>query len=230
MTTQAPGPHVVAKLEGMAIVSRKINHARVNWDNVQGNVEADESNLGVDSRDIVGDGVAGSVEMGLVETDGDTDNSNDELADEHTESTIDEERASTNSLHSPEGERCGADVDQIEDEGDQEGVADGTGGLQERSRVVEDEVDTGPLLHHLERSTQDSLADIGVGLEERSGEAVQPRSEVSSVGNALSFVLGVGDNLGQFSLNVLGLDGLTTETGKNLASILNTATLDVPSR
>lgn len=128
----------------------------------QSNVEADEGDLSIDGWDVLGNGVASGIDEGFVESDSDTDDSDDELADKHTKSAVDEERSSSNALHSPEGEGSRADIDQVEDEGDKESVANGSGGLQERGRVVEDEVDTGPLLHHLEGCSENGLAEIGV--------------------------------------------------------------------
>jgi hypothetical protein len=97
------------------------------------------------------------------------------LADQHTEGADDEERATAELLNGVEGYWSRADVDKSEDQGDQEGVADGIGRLEERCGVVEDEVDTSPinqlakakrvdkalnspLLHHLKRGTQDGAA------------------------------------------------------------------------
>lgn len=126
-------------------------------DHPQSNVEADESDLSIDGRDVLSDSITGSIDEGLVESDSNTDDGNDELANEHTKSTINEKRSSSNAFHGPEGEGSSADVDQVEDEGDEESVADSTGRLQEGSRIVEDEVDTSPLLHHLQRCAQDCL-------------------------------------------------------------------------
>lgn len=112
--------------------------------------------------------------MGLVETNGNTDNGDDELADQHTESTPDEESTATELLDGVEGNWGGADIDEGEDERDQEGVADSTSRLQEWSRVVKDEVDSGPLLHHLERCTENGAAEVGLLVAESSLEAVHP--------------------------------------------------------
>jgi len=96
--------------------------------------EANERYLSVDSRDVVRDCCADSVDdVGLVETDSDTDDGNNELADQHAEGTPDEEWATSNSLDRPEGDRSRQHVDEGEDEGDQERVLNGTGRLQERS-------------------------------------------------------------------------------------------------
>lgn len=110
--------------------------------------DGDEGNLGVDSADVVGEsgiGVGiGRSGVSVVETDGNTDDGDDELADKHTEGTDEKDAAATESLNGPEGQRSGEDVDEGEDERDEESVGDGTGGLEEGSRVVEDEVDTSP--------------------------------------------------------------------------------------
>jgi hypothetical protein len=55
------------------------------------------------------------------------------------------------------------DIDECEDEGNEEGIADGIRRLEERSRVVEDEVDTRPLLHHLERRSQNGATKVALG-------------------------------------------------------------------
>jgi hypothetical protein len=66
------------------------------------------------------------------------------LANQHTESTDDEERSTTELLDRVEGDWGGADIDEGEDEGDDEWVGDGAGRLEEGSGVVEDEVHTRP--------------------------------------------------------------------------------------
>jgi len=93
--------------------------------------------LSVNGSDVVGDGFSSGVERGLVESDSDTDDGNEELTDEHTESSVDEERATTETFDSVERDGGGADVDDGEDHGDEEGVGDGTSRSEERSGVVE---------------------------------------------------------------------------------------------
>lgn len=123
--------------------------------------DGNEGDLGVDGWDTVSDRGTVGVEVGVVETLGNTDDGDKVLADKHAESTPDEKWPSSKPFNGPERDGSRADVDESEDERDQEGVLDGMGRLEERRRVVEDEVDTGPLLHHLERSTQDCAADVG---------------------------------------------------------------------
>ena len=50
-------------------------------------VDSNEGDLGIDSGDIVCNGSASGVEVGLVETNSDTDDGNQELANEHTKGT-----------------------------------------------------------------------------------------------------------------------------------------------
>jgi hypothetical protein len=192
--------------------------------------DGDEGNLGVDGRDVVGNGVASSIEVGLVETDSDTNDGDEELADQHAESSVDEQRAATEALNRPERQRGGADVDKGEDERDQEGVLDGTCRLQEGSRVVEDEVDTGPLLHHLQRSTENGAAKVGASVPEGALEAVGPRAEPGGVGDQLTLVLLVGDDLSKLDLDVLRVLGLATKARQRIGGLEEVAALDEVTR
>ena len=151
---------------------------------------------------------------------GDTDDGDDELADNHAESTPQEQRTTTDLLNSVERERSGADVDNGGDDAEQEGVLDCAELGEEGGTEVEDEVDTGPLLHHLKRGTEDGTAQVAVGLPEATAEAVEPAAEVAVLGNSLELVEVVGLNLSQLKLDVLRVDGLATDTGESLASLL----------
>lgn len=191
--------------------------------------DGDEGDLGVDGRDVGGTSLTSSVEEGVVEADSHTDDGNEELANEHTESTPDEERTATPLLNGVERDGSGADIDEGEDQGDQEGVADGASRRQEGSGVVEDEVDTSPLLHHLERSTEDSLAKVGVGLEDRAAEAVGPALEPATSRDDGTLVLLVGNDLGKLSLDVLAVLRLATKLGKRGLGLGDSLALDVVS-
>lgn len=193
-------------------------------------VDGDQGNLSVDSRDVVGKSATAAIRVGLVETDGDTDNGDDELTDEHTESTEDEKRTTTVLLNSVERKRSGEDVDEGEDERHQESVADSTGGLQEGGGEVEDEVDTSPLLHHLERSTEDGTAQVGLLLPERTSEAVLPASKPASIGDDTALVFLVGNNLGNLGFDIFRVTGLATESAESVDGIIDTALLDVVTR
>jgi len=65
-------------------------------------VDGDEGNLSVDSSSVVGECFTSGSGVGLVETDGDTNDSDDDLAESHTSSTTNEKRTTTDSLHSDE--------------------------------------------------------------------------------------------------------------------------------
>lgn len=138
--------------------------------------DGDEGDLSVHGRDVVGNGRVGvrGVWVGVVETDRNTNDSDEELADKHTKGTDNEDEATAEPLDGPEGDRGGADVDEREDQRDKEGVADGAGGLQEGRGVVEDEVDTGPLLHHLEGGTEDGATQVRLCGPQGPLEAVRP--------------------------------------------------------
>jgi hypothetical protein len=192
--------------------------------------DGNEGDLGVDSGDVVGDWVTSSVEVGVVESNSHTNDGDEELADQHAEGTPEEKRTTADLLHGVEGDGCRADVNESEDERDDEGVADSTGRLEERCGEIENEVDSSPLLHHLERGSENGLAEVGVGLEDGTGEAVSPRADPVGVGDNLTFVLGVGDNLGKLGLDVLGVSGLSSKAGESTTGSLNTTLLDEVAR
>lgn len=80
---------------------------------------------------------------------GNTNDTNDELHDDHPCASDDEDLAATEAFDCPKGDGSRADVDEGRDEGDEEGVLDRAEGGEEDGSEVEDEVDTGQLLHHL---------------------------------------------------------------------------------
>lgn len=196
--------------------------------------DGDEGDLGVDGSNVVGGGGIGLVgsrgRVSLVETGSDTNDGHEELADQHTGTTSDEDGTATEALDSPEGQGSGADVNNGEDHGGEENILDSTSRLEEGGGEVEDEVDTGPLLHHLERGTENSAAEVRLGLPERTLEAVGPAAEPSGGGDEGTLVLLVGDNLGDFRLDVLGALRLATEASNGLDSLLNLALLDEVTR
>lgn len=69
--------------------------------------------------------------IGGVPASGGTNGTNDELHDDHTSGTPDEDTSATDLLNHDEGIRSGQDVDEGGDEGDEEGVADGSELLEE---------------------------------------------------------------------------------------------------
>ena len=122
------------------------NHNPCAWSpcgSEEGDVEADEGNHGRDGRGVV---------FGFLAR-GDTEDSHDELHDNHTGGTDDEELATAESLDGIEGDGCGAYIDEGGDQRDQEGILDRAEGGEEDGTEVEDEVDSGQLLHHLHEDT-----------------------------------------------------------------------------
>ena len=109
----------------------------------EGDVEADEGNHSRDSSAIM---------LGAPAR-GNTNDTDDELHNDHSCASDDEDLAATEAFDCPKGYGGGADVDEGCDEGDEEGVLDRAEGGEEDGSEVEDEVDTGQLLHHLHEDT-----------------------------------------------------------------------------
>ena len=125
-------------------------------------VDTDEGDLGIDGGNIICDWTTINC-VGVVETDGVTDDGYHKLADEHSEGTPVEKRATTELLDCPERYGGRKNVDERENKGNEEGVADSVRRLEEGCRVVEDEVDPSPLLHHLERCSENSTTKVALG-------------------------------------------------------------------
>ena len=168
-----------------------------------------------DEHDEDGGGGGGAGESGA-------DDGDDELADQHERGTPDEDLATTEALNGPEGKRRGDDVDDVGDERDEERILD-TRLLEEGCAVVEDEVDTGPLLEHLQEDTDQHTAEVARGSE--ALEAVGPAGLANR-----HLVVVVGLDLGKLVLDVGGIAGLATEGGERLAGVVRATLLDVPTR
>lgn len=190
----------------------------------EGDVDADEGDHGLDGVAVGGiwGGVGGWVGL----AGGDTDDTDDELGDDHSGATEDENTATTEALNDPEGERGGKHVDEGGDQGDEEGVVDRAKGGEEDGSEVEDEVDTSELLHHLEDYAEDCAANVGGALGDGTVEAVGPSLEVGGLGNDIHLVLVVGNDLSKFILDVVGVNWLSTDGGKGLGGSLELALLD----
>lgn len=202
----------------------------------------EEEDVDADERDHGADGVG----VLLVDS---TDDSDDELADNHAEGTPDEQGATTELLNGPEGDGGGADVDNGRDHTDQERVVDGVQIGEEGGSEVEHEVDTGPsdrvvskaekeektaaenlLLHHLKRSTEDGTAQVAIGSPEAAFEAVEPAGEVTALGDNLHLVLVIGNDLSQFLLDIFGFNGLTANTGQHIGGLVQISLLHKVTR
>lgn len=126
----------------------------------------------------------------VLNTSDSTGNSDDELADSHTDGTEEEEVAATPLLDEVETWKGGGDVDARGNHSDNKGVLD-TRVLEEGSTIVEDEVDTSELLKRLERTTSCKTLSkvtteaVGVG-------GLAERQLVLVVGSDLSQLLNEG--------------------------------------
>lgn len=147
-----------------------------------------------------------------------TRDGDNELADSHTDGTEEQEVAATPLLDEVEAREGGSDVDSRCDHADSEGVAE-TGVLEERSSIVEDEVDTSQLLKRLEETTSKKT------LAKAALEAI----DVSSLAER-EFVLMVGSDLSKLLDDSGVVDVKTPELGERLGSVFWAALLDEPTR
>ena len=83
----------------------------------------------------------------------DADNTDDELHDNHTRSSNNENFASAEPLYRPKRYWRGTNVHECRNQRDEERIADSAETLKEDGSKVEDKVDTGQLLHHLHEDT-----------------------------------------------------------------------------
>jgi hypothetical protein len=97
---------------------------------------------------------------------------------------------------------------------------------EEGGSKVEDKVDTGPLLHHLKRGTENGAAQVAVGGPEASSEAVGPGLEVTTLGDDGHLILVVGDNLSELLLDIVRVGGLVTDATKHLGGLGEIALAD----
>jgi hypothetical protein len=106
----------------------------------------EEEDVNADEGDFSADGALGAGSN--------SDNGNNELADNHAQSTPEEQSTTTELLHGVKRDGSGADVDDGGDHANQEGVADGSQALEEGGTEVEDEVDTSPPVVVVSMATQ----------------------------------------------------------------------------
>ena len=156
----------------------------------------------------------------------DTNDTDDELSNDHAQCTVNQDEPSAETLDHPEGKRRGADVDQSGDQGDQEGVGDGSERGEKDGSKVEDEIDTGQLLHHLHEDSNGRTTTVAAAEEHRSLEAVGPASDVTGLGDDLHFVLVVGNDFGQFILDEVRVHGLSANVCEGLGGLFELAFLD----
>lgn len=155
-----------------------------------------------------------------------SNSTNDELHNDHTGGTEDQDRTTSNLLNHDERGWGGEHVDKGGDETDQEGVLDGTELGEEDRAEVEDEVDTGQLLHSLHADTDSGAAKVGGRAGDLALEAGCPGADVAGLRKNGHLVLVVGNDLSEFILDVLGVDRLATDTTKRLSGLVELAFLD----
>jgi len=163
-------------------------------------------------------------------TGSDTDDTNDELADHHTRGTPDHDCTTTPFLNDIEGDRSGADVDKGRDQTDEEGVRDCAELLEKGGAKVEDKVNASPLLHHLKGNAKEGSAEVGRWVAETAGKASIPGAKVAGLRNDRQLILVVGDDFGQFLLDVLRSFWLTTELGQDVDCLVEVSLPDIVTR
>lgn len=83
-----------------------------------------------------------------------------------------------------------------------ERILDRAQGIEKCSPEVEDKVDAGELLEHLSRCTDERPAKVRRRISDRASETVGLPLEVAAFGYKLVFVFVVGDDFGEFLLDV----------------------------
>lgn len=184
--------------------------------------DADERDLGLDGAGVA----AGRVDV----VRGDADDGNDELRDDHARGTHEQDATTAVLLDDVERDGRREHVDERGDERDQEGVADRAERLEEGRAEVEDEVDTGELLHALETGAEKCTADVGRAIEQRALEAGEPRADVRGLGDMGLLVLVVGNDLGKLVLDEGGVTRLVANLGERNGGLLEITLLDPEAR
>ena len=98
--------------------------------------------------------------------------------------------------------------------------------FEEGGAEVEDEINAGPLLHHLEGCSQDGAAEITLLMPKASLEAIEPAAEIASLRNDLEFVFVICYNFSEFCLDVFGVAGLASKTAEDLGCAVDFAAFD----
>ena len=156
----------------------------------------------------------------------DTDDTDNELRDDHAHGAVNEDRTSPETLNHPEGEGRGAGIHECGNEGDEERVLDGPETLEEDGSEVKDEIDAGQLLHHLHEDPDGGSAGIAASLGDGTLEAIGPAADVAGLRDHLHLVLVVGNDLSQFVLDVFRVERLTPDVGQGNGGQLELALLD----
>ena len=98
--------------------------------------------------------------------------------------------------------------------------------MEENHTIIEYEVDTSKLLHHLQTNTEKCATDVARAHGDRSTEAAGPALDVTTLGNDGQLILVVGNDFSKLLLDESRVDILSTNIGKSLHGLLNLALLD----
>nr|POF13961.1 hypothetical protein CFP56_02985 [Quercus suber] len=148
---------------------------------------------------------------------GGADGGDDEFADAHGESAVDEKGSAAELLDGVKGNRRAGDVDDGRDHGYQKGPD---------AHSLEDEVDAGELLEGLQPDADEDLSQVGVPRAHPTPEAFDPGHLAH-----LLFVFVVGLDLGQLVLDVVGIMRLAAHAGQRFHRLVQPLLLDpVPWR
>lgn len=102
-----------------------------------------------------------------------------------------------------------------------------TQALKEDRAEVEDEVNTGKLLHHLCSCPDESASKVGAWISHRTLEAVEPALDISCVATDRSELqLVISNDLSEFLLDELGCLWLTSQPRQTIRCVVEVATLD----
>jgi len=144
--------------------------------------------------------VIGSIALVLANCD--ADDADNILRNHHPSAAKNEQISATNSFNEPKRNGSRAHVDQRGDQTDKEGVADRVQTLEKYYSVIEDEVDSSKLLHHLQTHAQKGTSKIAAGVKDATLKAIGPASEVRSLWNNRQLIFVVSYDFRKLILDI----------------------------
>lgn len=103
------------------------------------------------------------------------------MTGQHSKGAPDQEWTTTETFDSPERYWGGADINESGDKRDQKGVLYRIQIGEKTRSEVKNEVNSCPLLHHLQRSAQDRAAEVATWFPDGTFEAIRPRGKVGTL-------------------------------------------------
>lgn len=178
----------------------------------------------------------------VLSCDAQSDSSDDDLRDGHSGGTLEEEEATSEAVDGPDTGESHNDVDDVGDDGDDEGVPDAAV-PEERGTVVEDEVDTNEgesvrgRREGRAKAKRDSPGELLERLDSHAGqgaEAVATGATAEAVQVARSsdgaLVVKVGGDLSELLVDLSGVDGSAEDARERLHGVLVARLHDQPAR